>query len=129
MKDLLVKQAVKSMTRGNRSHPNNEKPLSAEEQRVLKKVKSRAHLYDTGLSCCCFRIGLDGIIGKLFYTRNIAHLFLGLIPGVGDFIGVILAVLLVKTAMQLDLPKHLVSKMMMNIAIDFAVSKFLIECD
>ncbi|CAO3702809.1 unnamed protein product [Rhizopus stolonifer] len=95
------------MTRGNRSHPNNEKPLSAEEQRVLKKVKSRAHLYDTGLSCCCFKIGLDGIIG--------------LIPMVGDFIGVILAVQLVKTAMQLDLPKHLVSKMMVNIAIDFAI--------
>ncbi|KAI9250306.1 hypothetical protein BY458DRAFT_524715 [Sporodiniella umbellata] len=121
MKDLLVKQAVKSMTRGSESQPKDnpqknhhqhhhhsrEKPLTAEEHRVLKKVKSRAHLYDKGLSCCCFKVGLDGIIG--------------LIPVIGDFVGVFLALMLVRTAMQLDLPKHIVSRMMMNIAIDFAI--------
>lgn len=38
--------------------------LTKEEQNILKRVKSRAHFLDRGLSCCCFQIGFDGLIGK-----------------------------------------------------------------
>jgi hypothetical protein len=38
--------------------------LTKEEQRILKRVKSRAHFLDRGLSCCCFQIGFDGLVGK-----------------------------------------------------------------
>lgn len=37
--------------------------LSLEERKILKRVKSRAHFLDRGLSCCCFQIGFDGIVG------------------------------------------------------------------
>jgi hypothetical protein len=38
--------------------------LSLEERKILKRVKSRAHFLDRGLSCCCFQIGFDGLVGK-----------------------------------------------------------------
>lgn len=38
--------------------------LTTEERKLLKKVKSRAHFLDRGLSCCCFQIGFDGLVGK-----------------------------------------------------------------
>lgn len=38
--------------------------LTKEERRLLRKVKSRAHFLDQAVSCCCFRIGFDGLIGK-----------------------------------------------------------------
>lgn len=82
--------------------------LSLEEQRILKRVKKRAHYLDRGLSCCCFQIGIDGIVG--------------FIPVVGDFIGLLLALQLVHIAMEADLPPELISKMMFNIGFDFMVS-------
>ncbi|KAL4215310.1 hypothetical protein AB4K20DRAFT_1964115 [Rhizopus microsporus] len=87
--------------------PKPESILSLEEQRVLKRVKSRAHFLDRGVSCCCFQVGFDGIVG--------------FIPVIGDFIGVLLALQLVQMAMQLDIPNELVSKMMFNIAFDFVI--------
>jgi hypothetical protein len=45
--------------------PKPESILSLEEQRVLKRVKERAHFLDRGVSCCCFQVGFDGIVGKL----------------------------------------------------------------
>ena len=38
--------------------------LSKEERKLLKQVKSRAHFLDRAVSCCCFQIGFDGLIGK-----------------------------------------------------------------
>ncbi|OBZ87772.1 hypothetical protein A0J61_04173 [Choanephora cucurbitarum] len=79
--------------------------LSERDRQLLHKVKSRAWYLDKGFHCCCFNIGLDGMVG--------------LIPGVGDFIGVALALQLVRTACKADLPKWLIGKMMTNIMIDF----------
>jgi hypothetical protein len=81
--------------------------LSKKDQKILHSVKSRAWYLDKGLHCCCFNIGFDGIVG--------------LIPGIGDFIGTVFALQLVKTASKADLPKELLAKMMMNVMIDFMV--------
>ncbi|KAI8889593.1 hypothetical protein K501DRAFT_208077 [Backusella circina FSU 941] len=87
--------------------PKADSILSIEEQRILKAVKSRAHFLDRGLTCCCFQIGFDGLVG--------------LIPVIGDFIGLLLALQLVHLAMEAHLPQSLISKMMFNIAFDFVI--------
>lgn len=38
--------------------------LSPRDRQVLRKVKSRAWYLDKGFKCCCFQVGLDGIVGK-----------------------------------------------------------------
>lgn len=43
----------------------------------------------------------------------------GLIPVVGDLIGVLLALHLVKVACRADLPNHIIAKMLANVFIDF----------
>ncbi|KAI9472123.1 MAG: hypothetical protein EXX96DRAFT_582961 [Benjaminiella poitrasii] len=90
-------------------HMKREQPsiLSKEEQKLLNKVKSRAHFLDRGLTCCCFQIGFDGLVG--------------FVPVVGDFIGLLLALQLVHLCMSANLPNSLVSKMMFNIGFDFVI--------
>lgn len=40
--------------------------LTKNESKVLKAVKKRASLYDEGFcSCCCCRVGLEPILGRL----------------------------------------------------------------
>ncbi|CAG8601163.1 8852_t:CDS:2 [Paraglomus brasilianum] len=80
--------------------------LTKNEAQALKIVKKRARLYDTNFcSCCCFNVGLEPVVG--------------LIPIIGDFIGVFLALMLVNTAKKADLPQLIVSKMLLNVWIDF----------
>ncbi|CAG8467287.1 7181_t:CDS:2 [Paraglomus occultum] len=80
--------------------------LTKNEAQVLKVVKKRARLYDTNFcSCCCCNVGLEPV--------------LGLIPVIGDFVGVFLALMLVNTAKKADLPQMVVSKMLVNVWIDF----------
>ncbi|KAI8079192.1 hypothetical protein BDF21DRAFT_36993 [Thamnidium elegans] len=81
--------------------------LSKHDRKVLQKVKNRAWYLDKGFHCCCFSIGLDGLVG--------------LIPGIGDVIGTAFSLQLVKTACKANLPKELIAKMMMNVFIDFMV--------
>ena len=81
--------------------------LSKHDRKILHKVKDRAWYLDKGLSCCGFQIGLDGVVG--------------LIPGIGDVIGAALALQLVKTASQANLPKEVIAKMLGNVMIDFMV--------
>ncbi|KAI8098175.1 uncharacterized protein B0P05DRAFT_520798 [Gilbertella persicaria] len=81
--------------------------LTKEERKLLKKVKSRAHFLDRAVSCCCFQIGFDGLIG--------------LVPVIGDFLGLLMALNLVHLCMQANLPNELVSKMMFNITLDFVI--------
>ncbi|GAA5815934.1 hypothetical protein MFLAVUS_009453 [Mucor flavus] len=81
--------------------------LSLEEQKILKRVKGRAHFLDRGLSCCCFQIGFDGIVG--------------FIPVIGDFIGLVFAIQLVHMAMEADIPPELISRMMFNVGFDFMI--------
>ncbi|CEP18230.1 hypothetical protein [Parasitella parasitica] len=81
------------------------KVLRPEEQKLLKKVKSTAKFYDAGFSCCCFKIGMDALIG--------------IIPVVGDFITTLVALNLIRVACKAKLPKYVISRMMINVAIDF----------
>jgi hypothetical protein len=87
--------------------PRPEDILTKEERKILKSVKSRAHFLDRGFSCCCIQIGFDGLIG--------------LIPVVGDFVGLIFAMFLVEKAMEAHLPSKLINQMLINVAVDFFV--------
>ncbi|CAG8618152.1 5605_t:CDS:2 [Acaulospora morrowiae] len=80
--------------------------LTKQEAKVLTKVKKRAHILDNGFCfCCCFRIGLDPLIG--------------LIPVIGDFLGVFFALSLVKKAKEANLPSNVVAQMLFNVFIDW----------
>lgn len=82
--------------------------LNKHERKTLLKVKNRAWYLDKGFHCCCFNVGLDGIIG--------------LIPGIGDFITMVMAMQLVRTASKANLPKAIIAKMMWNVMLDFMVN-------
>ncbi|KAF0437815.1 hypothetical protein F8M41_004334 [Gigaspora margarita] len=80
--------------------------LTDKEAKILKKVKKRAELLDIGLcNCCGLRIGLDPIIG--------------LLPVVGDFMSTYLSLMLIKLAMQVDLPRNVIMQMTFNVFVDF----------
>ncbi|RHZ82582.1 hypothetical protein Glove_108g18 [Diversispora epigaea] len=80
--------------------------LTPYEAKILTKVKKGASLLDYGYCfCCCCKVGLDPIIG--------------LIPVIGDFLGVFLALSLINTAKKVDLPKHVIVQMFFNIFVDW----------
>ncbi|KAJ1720205.1 hypothetical protein LPJ53_005137 [Coemansia erecta] len=82
----------------------------AEVDRRLKKLHTRAKWLDSKFSCCCglLRFGIESIVG--------------LIPIIGDFAGVFLAVTYMNTVRrQFNVPPSIVSQMTINIAIDFVV--------
>lgn len=41
--------------------------LTPHERAVLKKVKKQARWLDKGIGCCCCQVGVDPIIGELYY--------------------------------------------------------------
>ncbi|OZJ03955.1 hypothetical protein BZG36_02946 [Bifiguratus adelaidae] len=77
--------------------------LTPFEAKVLRKVKRRAHFLDRGFRLCCCNIGFDALVG--------------LIPVVGDFIGVFFALEVVRMCSQVGLPKSVVSKMFANVGL------------
>ncbi|KAI8646867.1 hypothetical protein BD408DRAFT_215642 [Parasitella parasitica] len=79
--------------------------LTQGEREILKRVKRRARRFDSGFKCCCFRFGIDA--------------FIGLVPIIGDFITTLVALDLIRIACKANLPKSLISKMIINVAIDF----------
>jgi len=85
--------------------------LSSNDKTILKKVRKRAYRWDMSFRCCCFRaqFGWSSIIG--------------MIPFIGDFADLLIALWLVKKCSRVDggLPKNLYGKMMMNIMVDFAI--------
>ncbi|KAI8344164.1 hypothetical protein BC941DRAFT_407915 [Chlamydoabsidia padenii] len=81
--------------------------LSDRDRQVLRAVKRRATYLDKGCSCCCFTFGFDFVIG--------------LIPVIGDAIGLILGLELIKVASKADLPKHLQAQMLVNVIFDFVL--------
>ena len=70
-------------------------------------VEQIAWLMDRSIPIGPYRIGLDGI--------------LGLLPGGGDFIGTLVAGVIVVRAFKAGLPKSAIARMMTNIAIDAIV--------
>ncbi|KAI8069648.1 hypothetical protein BC940DRAFT_236474 [Gongronella butleri] len=81
--------------------------LSKRDRRVLRAVKRRAIFLDKGFNCCCFTFGFDFLIG--------------LIPGIGDFVGMLLGFDLIRVACEAELPKHIQVQMVTNVLIDFVV--------
>ncbi|KAI8981552.1 hypothetical protein BDB01DRAFT_794590 [Pilobolus umbonatus] len=81
--------------------------LDKSERKLLHKVKNRAFYLDKGLQCGCFNIGLDGVVG--------------MIPGIGDFICLVFSLQLIRTACRADLPASLITRMVSNVIIDFAI--------
>ncbi|KAF4974871.1 hypothetical protein FZEAL_8272 [Fusarium zealandicum] len=84
--------------------------ISENDGKVLTKVKRRAYRLDLALfSCCGIRFGWGSAIG--------------LIPAVGDVFDLLMALIVMKTCMQVDggLPSSVKMKMLSNIAFDFAI--------
>ncbi|CAG8584093.1 6660_t:CDS:2 [Dentiscutata heterogama] len=106
-KERNIDDNAHKTTRGKKKNRWKIPPgLTEKEARILKKVKKRAEFLDIGLCvCCCFKVGLDPIIG--------------LIPVVGDFMSTFLSLMLIKTAKEVDLPKYVISQMVFNVFIDF----------
>ncbi|OZJ04869.1 hypothetical protein BZG36_02601 [Bifiguratus adelaidae] len=84
--------------------------LTMEQQRVLKSIRRRARLLDAKYSLCCgaCRCGLDCL--------------LGLIPVIGNYIALYLALGLVYKAWRgANLPMAIVGQMLGNVMIDFVL--------
>lgn len=83
--------------------------LSANDHKVLKKVTLKAYRLDLAFSLCGLRLGWSAVIG--------------IVPVLGDIINLYLSLSLVRLAQTVDegLPALVVSRMMSNIMIDFAL--------
>ncbi len=85
-------------------HPKNvntDHALKIEEERL----RAYAHLLDSAIRLPGgFRIGLDGIVG--------------LVPGVGDLLGAGLSGYFIYAASRLDIPKAVITRMILNTAIE-----------
>ncbi|KAF3930546.1 hypothetical protein ABW19_dt0202712 [Dactylella cylindrospora] len=82
--------------------------LTDEEGEILTKVKRRAYR-------------LDMSFGSLFGVRFGWGSVIGIVPAIGDVLDALLSLMVVKTAMNLDLPTGLVIHMMFNIVLDFVI--------
>ena len=87
-------------------------PITGRAERIvyppnerLERIRFLANLLDTWIVLPGgFRIGIDPI--------------LGLLPGVGDFIGAALSLYLVREAAKLGIPKWIIVRMIGNVAIE-----------
>ncbi|KAJ2489680.1 hypothetical protein IWW37_003818 [Coemansia sp. RSA 2050] len=82
----------------------------AEVDKRLKALHRRARWLDSRFSCFCgmLRFGVESLVG--------------LVPVIGDFAGVFLAIAYMNTIRRrFDVPPSIVSQMTINIAIDFCV--------
>ncbi|KAK4106898.1 hypothetical protein N658DRAFT_414359 [Parathielavia hyrcaniae] len=83
--------------------------LSANDRKILKEIRRRAHRLDQSFSFCGFRFGWSA--------------FIGMFPVIGDAIEVLISLMMIKKAAKVDggLPKRLYSMMFTNIMLDFAI--------
>lgn len=91
----------------SRRHSSRTGGLWSEAQ-ILQQIRVLAELMDNRFTIpgTNIRVGLDAIIG--------------LIPGIGDLASAAISGYIVYLAHQLDVPKWLLARMAMNIAIDMA---------
>jgi len=81
------------------------KPLEPEVlPRAPEWVDRLAWLMDRSIPIGRWKIGLDGIIG--------------LVPGLGDFVGVLVAGLIVAAGVRARLPRSAIARMVANVAVD-----------
>lgn len=81
------------------------RPLEPEVlPRAPEWIERLAWLMDRSIPIGPWRIGLDGVIG--------------LVPGLGDFIGVIVSGLIVAAAVRARLPRSAIARMVANVAVD-----------
>jgi hypothetical protein len=75
----------------------------------VKRLESIAAVMDTAFVVpgTGIRFGFDGLVG--------------LVPGVGDVVTTALSLYLVHEAWQLGAPKHLIGRMLANVALDSAI--------
>ena len=75
----------------------------------LARLDTLANLLDTAffIPGTNIRFGLDGIIG--------------LVPGIGDAITTVMSLYIVREARELGAPRHLIARMLMNVALDGVV--------
>lgn len=84
--------------------------LTAQEEKILNKAKSRAYRLDLSLfSLCGLRFGWSSVIG--------------IIPAIGDVADMLLALIVFRTCCQVEPPLTAATrtKMQMNIVIDFVL--------
>ncbi len=75
----------------------------------VRRLESIATVMDTAFVVpgTGIRFGFDGLVG--------------LVPGIGDFVTTVLSLYLVHEAWQLGAPKHLIGRMLANVALDGAI--------
>jgi hypothetical protein len=84
------------------------KPLEPEVlPRAPEWVDRLAWLMDRSIPIGRWKIGLDGIIG--------------LVPGLGDFVGVLVSGLIVAAGVRARLPRSAIARMVANVAVDGVV--------
>lgn len=82
--------------------------ISEEDQKILLKVKRRAYRLDMALGTFCgIKIGWGSVIG--------------IVPGIGDVIDTLLALMVIRTASESGLPSSVLLRMVFNVALDFVV--------
>jgi hypothetical protein len=83
------------------------RPQSRAER--IARLDALANLLDTALVVpgTNIRFGFDAMIG--------------LIPGIGDAITTLMALYIVREARELGVPRHLIARMLVNVAVDGAV--------
>ncbi|CAD6585355.1 MAG: hypothetical protein CYPHOPRED_003060 [Cyphobasidiales sp. Tagirdzhanova-0007] len=75
--------------------------LSLKEQKILKKVRRRAHLLDKGFHICGLRFGWTFMVGLIPVVGDVADAYLGY-------------TLVIKQAKKADIPDNLLTKMQLN---------------
>jgi hypothetical protein len=78
-----------------------------QQLKQLDQLEGFVRLMDTQFGVPGFRFGLDGIIG--------------LVPGIGDFVGGLISLGLVLRMRQIGVPSECINKMIRNVLIDVIV--------
>lgn len=83
--------------------------ITEEEQVVLSRIRQLARLFDTAFNVpgTKLKFGLDPVIG--------------LVPVVGDFTSLAVSSYLIWEARRLGLPKHVLARMVGNVAVDTTI--------